>query len=93
MSIEEFKAKIKEIDEEAEHKKRVLIKQYCFENARFKVGDVVEDHIGKVQVEKILSFMSFSEPCPVYRGRTLRKDGTPTKKVETRDVYQSNVKP
>ena len=93
MSIEEFKAKIKEIDEEAERKKRVLVKQYCLANSRFKVGDIVEDHIGKVLVENILTWWSLSDPCPVYRGRTLKKDGTPTKKVETRDVYQSNIKP
>lgn len=94
MTLDEYKAEVDKINRESDKKKNDLIIRYCHENARFKAGDIVEDHNGKVLVEKVVASRMFSGiPDPVYRGKSLKKDGTPRKDVEIRNVYQSDIKP
>lgn len=93
MTKEEYDLKIKAIQDKADEDKKRLAKDYALSLATVKVGEVATDHIGSVRVEKILFSSGFlKNPEPVYRGFVLKKDGTPTKKHETRDVYHSNLK-
>ena len=90
-TLEDFNQRLKELELEFEEKKKALIVEYCKTNAIFKVGDVVTDHIGSILVEKVQAAYSFNKPVTVYRGRVLKKDGTPTKREEKRTVWSSNI--
>lgn len=93
MTYEEYKNKIKEIEAEANHRKKLLMKVYCDANNPYKVGDIVKDHIGSIQIESIAYDYgsSYSAPCCVYKGPVLKKDLTPVKRGEKRSCYQSNI--
>lgn len=53
MTLPELKEKIKLVESEAKAKKDELVKQFCIANNPYKVGDIFEDHIGKIRIEKI----------------------------------------
>ena len=81
------------IRERAKSEEKELARKYAYANNKIKVGDIVTDHIGSIKVEKILwGFASFKDkPLCIYRGIELKKDKTPTKRGNKRDVYQSNL--
>lgn len=83
---------INAIDKEAERQKVIEIKRYCDANNPYKVGDVFTDHIGSVKIEKIKHYISYSNPCCVYFGLELKKDGNPRNDLRKRDAYQCNEK-
>ena len=58
-----------------------------------KIGDIVTDHTGSVKVERITFYRGFNDSLPVcvYHGIELKKDLTPTKKGDKREVYQNNI--
>jgi len=92
MNKEEFINKIKQIDLNAEQLKIAVIKKYCIANNKVNIGDVVSDSSDTIKVEKIGFYLTTGEPCCIYTGQKLKKDGTPTKKAELVRVYQSNMK-
>ena len=94
MEIEEYKKQIKAIDDEASTKKKSIGVEYAMSHNSVAMGDVIEDHIGRIKVEKIsVQILSFqSVPVCVYFGVEITKAGAPSKKGTKRWVYQSNMK-
>jgi len=94
MTQEEYKNKIAELTEKFELDKQTVRREYAFSNNPHKVGDVVTDHIGSIWIEKIQFTTDFISnlPCCIYTGVELKKNGTPTKKVNRRTVHQTNIK-
>lgn len=93
MTKEEYQDRIKQIDVKYKTEKANLATLYAKSNIPHKVGDVVEDHIGKLKIERIsFIWMSDDELDYLYFGLELKKDGTPCKKQTGRSVYQSNIK-
>jgi len=67
--------------------------RFAFENSLLKVGGIATDHIGSVRVDKIrYSKSSLGIPVCVYYGQVLKKDLTPTQKIQVRGVWQGNPK-
>lgn len=91
MTLEEYKIKMKELEEEFQQKKRVLIKQYALANNTVKIGDIIEDHIGKILVKSIKIFVDLRKPQCMYEGVVLLKSGKPSKKGTTRNILQENL--
>lgn len=95
MNIEELTKKIKEINDDATQKVLALKKQYAEENNPYKVGDIIEDHIGK---GKILSwkvkipFYGYIPSYMVYECDNLTRNGTINKREPKRKIYQINIK-
>jgi hypothetical protein len=93
MTPEQYKEKLKEIQEK--HKKELfqLDKEYALLNNTYKIGDIIEDHQGKIKIEKFLIYKGYNNNLPicVYLGVELKKDETPTKKGDKRQVWQSNL--
>ena len=65
-------------------------------NNPYKIGDVIKDHTSTIKIDTINVYMSLTDPCCVYSGPELKKDGTP--KLPKRDgkqiratIYQSNI--
>lgn len=93
MTNENYSKELTYIKMDFERRKRELAIQYVTENAKFKVGDIVTDHIGSVKVEVVKTQLrEQGYPETVYHGTELKKDLTPTKKGDKRSVWVSNIK-
>jgi hypothetical protein len=76
-----------------EEEKRRIILEYAKMKNTFPAGAIIEDHVGKGEVISFkVSLMLSKYPDLVYKCRVLTKDGKPTKKLEYRNIYLSNVK-
>lgn len=91
MTLEELRSKENEIKDEFANKVSELRRQYCNENNSYKVGDIFTDHIGSIVIESI-NYRLFENPCCIYYGVELKKDGTPRKDGSKRQAWQSNEK-
>ena len=62
------------------------------EHNPYKIGDVVEDHIGKVIIESITISIHTDPPTCVYYGVIINKDGSKSKLNKKRAAFQANLK-
>lgn len=97
MTQEEYKKKKEEIREQQERLERELDIAFAKANNPYKIGDIIEDHIGVLLVEKIIynAPSSFSNRLPrcSYKGTELTKKLEPKKRQDPyREAYQDNVK-
>lgn len=92
MDLEQYKSKIKQIDQKAILRKRHVAKEFALANNKISIGDIISDHIGKIKVIEINIHFSNPPQC-IYVGLELKKDGTVTKREKIRNVYQSNLEP
>lgn len=93
MTIQEYKEKLQEIKNEAIKKEQILAVEYAKANNPYKVGDIVTDHVGSIQVERITYTMDINNiPCAVFIGYELNKNGSKKKIDSLRNVYQTNIR-
>lgn len=93
MTLEQYKQQIEQLKEKFESDTKQLTKIFALTNNPYKPGDIIEDHIGKIVIDKIKVYISLSEPQCVYYGLILTSKGLPSKlKDNTRAIYQSNIK-
>jgi len=91
MNRKEYLQKLEELEIELKNKKVELMRDFVIENNPYKIGDKVTDHIGSIIIEKIGFSWGYNNPCATYFGTELKKDGTPTKRLTKRTVWQSNI--
>lgn len=92
MTQKEYKERMISIERECARKKKDLNIEYAMSNNPYKVGDVVEDHIGKLKIERtVIDSKPWDLPSCIYYGVELKKDGTPCKRQTNRAVYQDNI--
>ena len=95
MTEDEYRSKVEELKKDHDKALKKLAIEFALSNSTIKEGDIVEDHIGKVFVERInvaMNHYSSDLPLCVYYGSELRKDGLPKKNKNKRDVWQYNLK-
>ena len=94
MTKEELKDKLIIIQREKDTKERAILKEYALSNAIYRVGDIIEDHIGRIKIEGISWSVMHggNDSIAVYLGTQLKKDLTPFKSGEKRAVYQHSIK-
>ena len=90
MNLNEYKEKIRCIDKQYEVEKFKAAKEYALSNSIVKIDDLIEDHMGKIIVDKIMIYCSNPPQC-VYEGIECKKDGTRSKRGKKRSVFQSNM--
>ncbi len=90
MKKEEYLKSLDELTKEHSEKCRQLAISYAMANNPYKVGEVFQDHIGKIIIESIGVYVSQETPMCRYFGLELKKDGTPRKDGNKRLAYQSN---
>lgn len=90
MTREELNIEIDRIENEAIDAKHKAISKYCFANNPYQIGDIFEDHIGKILIEKIRVSAFYGDPYCIYFGFELKKDGTPRKDGSKRWAHQTN---
>lgn len=92
MTLEKYKEKIKEIELKAKTEKEKLMKEYAISNNTVVIGEVIEDHIGRIKVEKISFVLSHDgSPHCVYFGIEFTKAGTLSKRENKRWIHQTNL--
>ena len=92
MDKEEFHTEIARLKAEHENAVKVLRNKYAKGNSSVKVGDVVEDHIGRIVVDSIRIGLSTDDlPQCVYFGLELTKKGQPRKDSKKRVAWQCNL--
>lgn len=93
MTEEEYLRRLDLIKKAYEVDKKNLAIEFAMSNNPYKVGDVIEDHVGKLKIEKIkVNTIYYNLPSCSYYGVDLKKDGTPCKRQTGRCIHQSNVK-
>ena len=94
MTKQELENKLKRLNQEFEEKRLLVYQQYAQENNPVKVGDIIQDHIGKGVVTRIEVYFGWCDvPECKYMVEILNKDGSKTKRAEKeRWVFQSNIK-
>lgn len=70
----EYKFLMENLIEDFTKKKQELQQKYVDSNAKFKVGDFIENVCGIIKVEEIDYTMSFDIPHIVYKGTAFRKE-------------------
>jgi hypothetical protein len=96
MTKEELKKEVNEIDLKCEEEKREVRKKYALANNVVKIGDIVKDHSKLLKVESIKVHVSLDNPCCIYWGYVLNKDGWTYKKKKGASkikdaIYQCNM--
>lgn len=90
MTEEKLKQELLLLDKKYQEDIIELKKKYADANNPYKVGDIIQDHIGNGIIEKISYYFSYDTGCKYYC-QELKKDGTPKKGNIRRWIYQSNI--
>jgi len=91
MTKQEYDLEIKKIEQEAKTKKDVLTRNYVYSNNPYLTGDVISDHSITIKIESTKWSYNIGDPCVVYYGPVLKKDGTPRKDGAKDSIYQSSI--
>jgi len=94
--LSELKAKLSIIDEQATKAKDRLIKDYCFDSAKYKVGDVISSRSCTIKITTLKwssgdRWGGCYDPEVVYRGEVLTKQLKPRKDGSMANIYQSMI--
>ena len=95
MTVEELKKLRTEAENQYYSNLRQIDFLFAHSNNPHEIGDVITDHFGSIKILSIGVYTNNIDsriPECTYEGIVLKKDGSPTKKGETRVVYQSNIK-
>ncbi|NCB47508.1 hypothetical protein EOM81_10890 [bacterium] len=90
MDIQDLKNSLQNIENRYKIEKIRTIKTYCDANNPYKVGDTFTDYNCTIRIENIRYYCSETNPCCIYEGVILRKDGTPRKDGKKESCFQSN---
>lgn len=71
-----------------------LLIDYATANNPCKIGDIIEDYIGKGKIIRQNVTLNYYDKYSLmfYECIELKKDGTPRKKETLRAIYQCNIK-
>lgn len=90
MNKDQLDYELIKIKKEYEQKIIEVKKKFADSNNPYKVGYIIQDHIGKGKIERIGYHFSFDTQCR-YFCQQLKKDGTPRNDNSRRWIYQSNI--
>lgn len=89
----EYKNALDAIQKKFENKRYAIMREYALTNNPYKIGDVFQDHTGKIKIEKIKVYYQYFPNLPLcyYEGIIINKDGSFSKKKENkRSAFLSN---
>ena len=94
MTKQEFDNRLNFIGNRYDKEKEQLYIDYAIANNPCKVGDIIEDHIGKGKIIKQRVTRNYNDrrSSMFYECIELKKDGMPKKKETLRTFYQCNLK-
>lgn len=94
MTLEEYKARLADLEKEHKAKRNELARNYAMSNNPYKIGDILQDHYQIIKVERIgYGYNLYGLPECWYRGTQLTKKFEPKKRQDLDSrMVQSNVK-
>jgi hypothetical protein len=92
MTLEEMKEKINIIERESVIKIKAIQREFAILNNPYKIGDIIEDHQCKIQINDIKYAVFYGVPSSVYYGTLIQKNGKPFKSNKQGCIYQTNIK-
>jgi len=95
MILQEYETKLNIINENYYKEQNALKINFAKENDPYKIGDIIQDHIGKIKItsKKVVFTPSHDFPsCILYQGENLTKLGNINKREPIRLIYQFNIK-
>jgi hypothetical protein len=86
-----YKAELEILKEKHKREIRSLDVQYGLSKAIYKKGDIIKEGDKTILIDKRTIDKNFlnSIPYPVYHGLLLKKDLTPTKRMERSSIYST----
>lgn len=94
MTLEDYKKALSEIKDRHEKELKQFYKYVALQNAKYKEGDIIEDHFGKGKVIKIYNitrFLGDDMPSVNYLCENYNKSGSISKREPTRVIYSNNI--
>lgn len=84
-----YRAELEILKEKHKREIRSLDVQYGLSKAIYKKGDIIKEGDKTIKIDRITIDKIFSNsiPHPVYHGLLLKKDLTPTKRMERSSIY------
>lgn len=94
MTKQEFDNVLNALEKRYNDAKEQLYIEYAKSNNPCKIGDIIEDHIGKGKIikQKVTRNYHDKRSSMFYECIELKKDNTPRKKETLRTIYQCNLK-
>jgi len=93
MKIDKEQLKLKEIELYSDYQKNLRQLRYDFliSHNKIRTGDIIKDHIEKVQVQEIIGMYNHTDPSLIFDGLIINANGKPNKALKKRIVYGCNV--
>jgi len=93
MDKKDYDESLKILQKEYQAKCLALDIEYAGANNPYKIGDIIEDHISIISIEKVHYRSSGLNGVPAcfYTGPELKKDLMPKKKSKIGTIFQENV--
>ena len=91
MTKQEYDIGLKLLEKEYDTKCAELMKKYALSNNSVIVGEIISDHTGTIQVESAKFYLEKRNPCMIYYGKLVNKNGTFRKDGKTGSIYQPNI--
>ena len=94
MKPEEFKLKLKELEDMFNADKTALRREYAYSNQSHHKGDIISDSTCTIKIDNVAFGNFFRDNLPecVYYGYELKKDLTPRKDGSKNTIWQSSIK-
>ena len=93
MTREEYNKQKEALNKEYQKSLRELAVRYALENNPYKIGDIIEDHIGKGKIIGwFVTIWGDELPTMMYKCDNLTKKGKIKKRVPYRIICQLNIK-
>lgn len=91
MKLEEYKDKLIQIKRKYDKEMEQLQEEYALSNNPYKVGDIIEDHVGRIEIQGIGILYESVPSCRYYGPEVRKADNAIKKSGSKRYVYQCNV--
>ena len=93
MTREEYNKQKEALKQEYQKSLRGLAARCALENNPYKIGDIIEDHIGKGKITGwYVTTWGDELPTMTYKCDNLTKKGEINKREPYRDIWQLNIK-
>jgi len=92
MNLEEYKSNIYELEKKHKLELNALHIEYAKANNPYKIGDIIQDHYCKIEIESIkVTINAYRHPYCFYTGIKLNKDNTKNKLGKKETIHQTNI--
>ena len=94
MTEDQYEKAKSEIEQDYKTEFKDLARHYAESNSAVEIGDIIEDHVGRIKVEEIYFYTPCTRRFPSckYKGTCVTTKGKFYKSMEKRVIYQPNIK-